>query len=61
MNDYWATFPRPEYQITVVHGRMKAQEKEDAMQGFKAQNTDHGVDYGHRGWCQCTQCYRDDH
>lgn len=28
-------FPRPDYQITVVHGRMKAQDKELAMQGFK--------------------------
>ncbi len=28
-------FPRPDYQITVVHGRMKAQDKEEAMQGFK--------------------------
>ncbi|MBK9106183.1 MAG: ATP-dependent DNA helicase RecG [Saprospiraceae bacterium] len=33
------TFPRPDYQITVVHGRMKAQEKEEAMQGFKELKT----------------------
>jgi ATP-dependent DNA helicase RecG len=32
-------FPRPDYQITVVHGRMKAQDKEEAMQGFKALKT----------------------
>jgi len=34
-----ATFPRPDYQISVVHGRMKAQEKEDEMQRFKALKT----------------------
>jgi ATP-dependent DNA helicase RecG len=28
-------FPRPEYQIQMMHGRMKADEKEDAMQRFK--------------------------
>jgi ATP-dependent DNA helicase RecG len=32
-------FPRPDYQITVVHGRMKAQDKEEAMQGFKELKT----------------------
>jgi ATP-dependent DNA helicase RecG len=33
------TFPRPDYQISVVHGRMKAQEKEDEMQRFKSLKT----------------------
>ena len=28
-------FPRPEYQISVVHGRMKAEEKDSEMQRFK--------------------------
>lgn len=29
------TFPRPDYQISVVHGRMKAEEKDMEMQRFK--------------------------
>jgi ATP-dependent DNA helicase RecG len=29
------TFPRPEYQISVVHGRMKAEEKDMEMERFK--------------------------
>ncbi len=32
-------FPRPEYQISVVHGRMKADDKELEMQRFKDQKT----------------------
>ena len=32
-------FPRPEYQISVVHGRMKAEDKESEMQRFVAKKT----------------------
>lgn len=32
-------FPRPEYQLSVVHGRMKADDKEMEMQRFKDQKT----------------------
>lgn len=34
-----ASFPRPDYQISVVHGRMKAQEKDDEMIRFKELKT----------------------
>ena len=34
-----ASFPRPDYQISVVHGRMKAQEKDDEMNRFKELKT----------------------
>ena len=33
------TFPRPEYQLSVVHGRMKANVKDEEMQRFKEQKT----------------------
>lgn len=33
------TFPRPEYQLSVVHGRMKANVKEEEMQRFKEHKT----------------------
>ena len=33
------TFPRPEYQISVVHGRMKAEDKDMEMQRFKNKQT----------------------
>ena len=32
-------FPLPEYHISMVHGKMKAKEKEDAMQRFKNKET----------------------
>ena len=32
-------FPRPDYQISVVHGRMKAEDKEAEMQRFKSGKT----------------------
>lgn len=32
-------FPRPKYQISVVHGRMKAEEKDEEMQRFKEGRT----------------------
>ena len=34
-----ASFPRPDYQISVVHGRMKAQEKDEEMNRFKELKT----------------------
>ncbi len=33
------TFPRPEYQLSVVHGRMKGNVKDEEMQRFKEQKT----------------------
>lgn len=32
-------FPRPQYQISIVHGRMKAEEKDEEMQRFKDAKT----------------------
>lgn len=34
-----SVFPRPDYQISIVHGRMKAEEKENEMQRFKELKT----------------------
>ena len=47
-------FPLPDYSVSIVHGKMKPQDKDYEMQQFvKGKTQNYGCYYGNRSGCRC--------
>lgn len=56
--DLRKAFPE-KYEIRILHGKMKAAEKEQIMQEFQEnQSTNFTFYYCRRSWGECPKCYR---